>query len=154
VVQFDCYLCLRNILTYMSVDVTYICRQYFETVGLAPGRASCLWKLSHEVLVWLSVSNEVQMICVWSSWCHCHPIVSCFIKIQIGLTLLVLAYPGCPGEEAVKWLPVCLTYLHKNVNWEYIVGLKTGNNSLDWNCGLLAAERCGYILLFVVPGSS
>jgi len=24
------------------------------------------------------------MICIWSSWCHCHPIISCFIKIQIG----------------------------------------------------------------------
>ena len=24
-------------------------------------------------------------------------------KIQIGFTFLVPAYPGCPGEEAVKW---------------------------------------------------
>ena len=23
--------------------------------------------------------------CIWSSWCHCHPSVSCFSKIQIGL---------------------------------------------------------------------
>jgi len=30
----------------------------------------------------------------------------CFIKIQIGLTLLVLAYPGCPGKDAVKWVAV------------------------------------------------
>jgi len=28
--------------------------------------------------------------------------VSCFSKIQIGFTFLVLAYPGCPGKEAVK----------------------------------------------------
>ena len=28
-----------------------------------------------------------------------HP---CFIKIQIGLTFLVMAYPGYPGKEAVK----------------------------------------------------
>jgi len=27
---------------------------------------------------------RVQMICIWCSWCHCHPIVSCIIKIQIG----------------------------------------------------------------------
>jgi len=32
---------------------------------------------------WLSVCSEVQMICMWSSWCHCHPIISCFIKIQM-----------------------------------------------------------------------
>ena len=28
--------------------------------------------------------------------------VSCFSKIQIGFTFLVLAYPGCPGKGAVK----------------------------------------------------
>jgi len=42
-------------------------------------------KLSDEVLAWLSVWSEVQIICVWSSWCHCHPIISCFSKIQNGL---------------------------------------------------------------------
>jgi len=52
--------------------------------------------LSDEVLVWLSVWSEVQMVCIWSSWCHCHPIISCFIKIQNGSAFLVLAYPGCP----------------------------------------------------------
>ena len=26
-------------------------------------------------------SDEVQIICIWSSWCNCHPIISCFIKI-------------------------------------------------------------------------
>ena len=25
------------------------------------------------------------MICIWSSWCHCHPIISCSSKIQNGL---------------------------------------------------------------------
>jgi len=29
-------------------------------------------KLCDEVLVWLSVWSEVQMICIWSSWCYCH----------------------------------------------------------------------------------
>ena len=28
--------------------------------------------------------------------------VSCFSKIQIGFTFLVLAYPGSPGQRAVK----------------------------------------------------
>ena len=28
--------------------------------------------------------------------------VSCSRKIQIGITFLVPAYPGCPGKEAVK----------------------------------------------------
>jgi len=46
--------------------------------------------------------REMQMICTWSCWCHCHPIISCCIKIQIGLTFLMPAYPGCSGKETVK----------------------------------------------------
>ena len=65
--------------------------------------------LSFEVLACLSVWSEVQIICMWSSWRHCHPIFSYFIKIQIGLTFLVLAYPGCPGKEAVKQVSVYLS---------------------------------------------
>jgi len=30
--------------------------------------------------------------------------VSCFSKIQIGLTFLVPAHPGSPGKRAVKWV--------------------------------------------------
>jgi len=47
--------------------------QCFDTAGWTSGRASSLY--------W----SEVQMICIWSSWCHFHPIISCFIKIQHGL---------------------------------------------------------------------
>ena len=38
-------------------------------------------KLSDEVLVWLSVWSKVQIVCIWSSWCHCFPnlIISCLI---------------------------------------------------------------------------
>jgi len=39
------------------------------------------------VLTWLSVWSKVQMICIWSSWYHCHPVFFCFIKIQNGLPL-------------------------------------------------------------------
>ena len=67
-------------------------------------------KLSDDELLWLSVWSEVQMICIWSSWCHCHPIISCFIKIQIGLTFQLLAYPGCPGKESAKWVSVGLAW--------------------------------------------
>jgi len=31
------------------------------------------WVISDEVLVWLSVWSEVQIVCIWSSWCHCQP---------------------------------------------------------------------------------
>jgi len=52
------------------------------------------------------------MICIWSSGCYCHPIISCLIKIQIDLTFPVPAYPGCPGKEVVKRVSVCLEVLN------------------------------------------
>ena len=33
--------------------------------------------------------------------------VFCFSKIQIGLTFLVPAHPGSPGQRALKWVCVC-----------------------------------------------
>ena len=35
-----------------------------------------------------------------------NPIISCLISIQTGFTFLILAYPGCPGKEAVRWVHV------------------------------------------------
>ena len=34
--------------------------------------------------------------------------VSCFGKIQIGLTFLVLAHPGSPEQRAIKWVCVLI----------------------------------------------
>ena len=34
--------------------------------------------------------------------------VSCFSKIQIGFTFLVLAHPGSPVQRAVKRVCVCV----------------------------------------------
>ena len=31
-----------------------------------------------------------------------NPTISCLIWIQTGFTFLVLAYPGCPGKEAIE----------------------------------------------------
>ena len=53
-------------------------------VGRKEGHPACK-KLSGEVLAWLSVWSKVQMICIRSSWCHYHPIISCSGKIQNGL---------------------------------------------------------------------
>jgi len=89
----------------------------FSTMTFLVGRQEkhlACKKLSSEVLAWLSVWIVVQMIYIRSSWCHCHPIISGFIKIQICLTFLVLAYPDCPGNEAVKWVSVCLS-IYPNV---------------------------------------
>jgi len=59
-----------------------------EVVGWAAGRASGCKRLIGYLMAWLSVWSKVQMICIWSSWCHCHPIISCSSKMQNGLRLL------------------------------------------------------------------
>jgi len=49
-----------------------------------------------------SGANDLQMVQLMP------PIISCCIKIQTGLTFLVLVYPVCPGKEAVKLLTGCV----------------------------------------------
>jgi len=50
--------------------------------------------------------------------------VSCFSKIQIGFTFLVLAYPGSPGKEplngCVCGMPVCVCVCVCVVNHEVV----------------------------------
>ena len=49
--------------------------------------------------------------------------VSCFNKIQIGFTFLVLAHPGSPGQRAVKRVCGCvcvdcsLQVFHRRAHW-------------------------------------
>ena len=89
---------VRPIFSY-CVILCGICLQCFDAIGWSSGRASGLQKWwGAGMFVW----SEVKMICVLSSWCHCHPITSCFVKIQLDLTFLVLAYPGCPRRDAIK----------------------------------------------------
>jgi len=77
-----CFLCYSR---WFVVNMNDFCLQCFDAVGWVAGRHMAFKNLSGEVLAWLSVWSEVRMICIWSSWCHCHPIVSCCSKIQNGL---------------------------------------------------------------------
>ena len=68
--------------------------------------------------------------------------VSCFSKVQIGFTFLVLAHPGSPGQRAIK--RVCLMaflmlpaqYLEKR--------LCNGRVSVCLSRRLTAAVACGW----------
>ena len=40
--------------------------------------------------------------------------VSCFSKIQIGFTFLVLAHRGSPGQRAIKRVCVCIVVILKS----------------------------------------
>ena len=67
------------------------------------------------VLVWLSVWSEVQT-CIMAQLMPLPPTVSCFSKIQIGFTILVLAHLGSPGQRAVKRVCVCVCFRGKFPN--------------------------------------
>ena len=68
---------------------------------------------SDEMLAWLPTWSKVQMTSIWSIWRRCHPIISCFVKIQTGLSFLMPAYPGCPEKGGVKQVSVCLSVLSR-----------------------------------------
>ena len=79
----------------LNCEWSLICMLFYSVVFL-PLVLWCCWlggrtgiwpvkNVSGEVLAWLSVWSEVGMICMWFSWCHCHPIISCSGKIQNGL---------------------------------------------------------------------
>jgi len=65
-------------------------------------------KLSDEVLAWLSVCSEVQMICIWSADATINLLSLASLKSRTVYTFLVPACPGCPGKEAIKQVFVCL----------------------------------------------
>jgi len=69
---------------YGRVSVIFFKTYYLLLVQRQEGHLACK-TLSGEVLAWLSVWSEVQMICTRSSLCHCHPVISCCSKIQNGL---------------------------------------------------------------------
>jgi len=69
---------------------------------LKEGDPACK-KLSGEILAWLFVRNEVQMICVWSSCCHCHSIISGFIKIQ-NCVPSDASLPMLSWKKAIRWM--------------------------------------------------
>ena len=78
-------------------------------VGRQEGHPACK-KLNGEVLAWLPVWSKVQ-----THMAQLMPLpltVSCFSKIQIGFTFLVLAHPGSPGKRAVKRVRVCVCYYY------------------------------------------
>jgi len=77
-------------------------------------------KLSDWVLAWFSVWNRDvnETLSVWTlerdAYLHMAQMmtlphtVSCFNKIQICFTFLVLAHPGSPGQRAVKRVCECV----------------------------------------------
>ena len=90
------------------VCLSPFCLQCFDAIGWAAGRTSGLWKTEWwgaGMVICLERSADLHMAQLMPL-----PLtVSCFNKIQIGFTCLVLAHPGSPGKRAVKWVCVCVS---------------------------------------------
>jgi len=76
-------------------------------VGRQEGHPACKKHKSGGVLVWLFVWSEVQT-CIMAQLMPLPPTVSCFSKIHIGFTFLVLVHLGSLGQRAVKRVCVCV----------------------------------------------
>ena len=75
------------------------------------------------------------MICMWSSWCQCHPIISCFLKIQNGLPfwcqLTQVVLEKRPLNRCSRYrLNTCLENLQKSPNLT-AVGELTGSQEIS-----------------------
>jgi len=100
---------------WVHYDYTYISLTATFLINLVPSVLWCcsfdimksIWRVKNRVMrcwhVYLS-STKYKCAGIWSRWCHCNPIISCFVEFQIGLFFLMPAYPGCPGTEVIKWL--------------------------------------------------
>ena len=74
------------------------------------------WQEGHPACKKLEWWGADVVICLeWDADLHMEQLtllpltVSCFSKIQIGFTFLVLAHPGSPGKRAIKRVCVCIS---------------------------------------------
>jgi len=76
-------------------------------VGRQEGHPACK-KQSGGLLAWFCLQRDADL-----HKAQLMPLpltVSCFSKIQIAFTFLVLAHPGSPGKRAIKWVCVHVYY--------------------------------------------
>jgi len=104
-----------TILSWVFATVAHVCDCIFHSklVFLSVNYWCCwlgsrsLKKLSGEVLAWLSVWNKVQMICIWSSWCRCHTIISSFIRIRNDLPFWCQLTQVIPAKRPLNGCTRC-----------------------------------------------
>jgi len=127
--------------------------------GWASGRASGL-KLSDEVLLWLSVWSEVQIVCIWSSWCHCHPQTPSCLAWFIFKSILVVPFwyqlnqvvlekrslNGCSssGSGRASFARTCCSLL-RSIKWPLVVVIVKRNFHYTDN-GCLFLQELQYTL--------
>ena len=117
--------------------------QCFDAVGWAAGRASGLQKTKWwgaGMVICLERGTDLHVAQLMPL-----PLtVSCFSKIQIGFTFLVLAHLGSPGKRAIKRVCVFVcTYAFSALT--LLVGRQEDHPACkNWvtGCGYLSGVRC------------
>jgi len=79
-----------------TVCFCYLSLQCFDTVGWRQEEHPARKKLNDGVLAWLSVWSVVQLICIWSSWCHCH-------QSSLASVISRIVYLSCAGLPRLSW---------------------------------------------------
>ena len=84
--------CIVFVLILLLVVVNWAFSALMLLVGRQEGHTVCK-NLSGGVLVWLSVSSEMQ-ICIWSVQCHCHSLSLASVKSRLVLPFWYWLIPG------------------------------------------------------------
>jgi len=74
--------------------------------------------------------------------------VSCFSKVQIGFTFLVLAHPGSHGQRAIKWVCVCCLVCLSGISLFLIICLCPLLQSIMLSFPVLAVSVAFRLYLF------
>ena len=96
------YLCVFNLLTVAGCAFSALTL----LVGRQEGHTACK-KLSGGVLQWLSVWSEVQIVCIWPSWWHCHSLSLASVKSRLVLPFWYRLTRIVP-DRAIKRVCVCV----------------------------------------------
>ena len=83
------------------------------------------------------------MICIWSSWCHCHPIISCSSRIQNGLpfwcrltititTVICIAPPTSWPRARITQFKCCFSDTPYDAVNRNVLSLRL-NSAVDWH---------------------
>jgi len=73
---------------------------------------------------WVVRYQRGYLISIWSSWCHCHPTVSCSSKIQNGLPFWCLLTQVVLEKRPLSGRSVVVV-----VRWLFVLTFGSGNNN-------------------------
>jgi len=95
-----CHCHSLSLLQWIQIDFTFLVPAHPGSPGKRAIKRVCVCVC---MFICLERGADLRM----AQWIPLPLAVYCFSQIQIGFTFLVLAYPGSPGQRAVKRVCVC-----------------------------------------------